>query len=454
VVGRYNCLKNEQLAEMGLLPTLERVFAGEALQLPDTEFDPAQSGLPGQKRWVRTHMYHIKDDRGRIRNVVLLSEDITERKLAEMAVRESEERFRELAELLPEIVFELNEQGILTFVNRQAFEISGYSQEDFDRGFEAITLYVPEDRDRARRNVRALMKGEPSEGHEYIAQRKDGSTFPVIARSVPIVREGRPIGVRGVIFDISERTRAENEIRQLNEELEQRVLMRTAQLEAANQELEAFAYSVSHDLRAPLRAMDGFSHILLHEHASQLSADAQRYLHMVRESAQRMEHLIDSLLTFSRLGRQDLHKQTVSPEKLVDRVLRDLRAEQDEREVEVLVGDLPACQADPVLLLQVYANLLSNAFKFTRGRDRARIEVGCEEVAGQEVYYVRDNGVGFDMAYADKLFGVFQRLHSVQEYEGTGVGLATVQRIVRRHGGRVWAEAEEDAGATFYFTLG
>jgi light-regulated signal transduction histidine kinase (bacteriophytochrome) len=239
-------------------------------------------------------------------------------------------------------------------------------------------------------------------------------------------------------------------------ELQREVAERTqaeAALEATNQELEAFAYSVSHDLRAPLRAIDGFSGILIDEHARQLAPEAQRYLGLVRENVRRMSQLVDDLLAFSRLGWQELHKQSVSPAELVDRVLQDLRLEQGERSVEVVVGDLPPCQADPALLRQVYANLLSNAFKFTRGRDRARIDVGSEQEGDQCVYFVRDNGEGFDMRYANRLFGVFQRLHGEQEYEGTGVGLAIVQRIVHRHGGRVWAEAEMSRGATFYFVL-
>jgi signal transduction histidine kinase len=256
---------------------------------------------------------------------------------------------------------------------------------------------------------------------------------------------------------VQERTeeieRAYQALGRTNEALERRVAKRTARLEEANQELQAFAYSVSHDLRAPLRAMGGFARILIQEYASQIPSEAQGYLNRVRDSAQHMSQLIDDLLAFSCLGRRESHVQTVSPRDLVAQILQDLRAEQRDRDVEVVIGDLPLCQADPALLRQVYANLLSNAFKFTRERKAARIEVGCEQREGEMVYYVRDNGVGFDMRYVDKLFGVFQRLHSEQDYEGTGVGLAIVQRIVRRHGGRVWAEAAVDRGATFCFTI-
>ena len=235
---------------------------------------------------------------------------------------------------------------------------------------------------------------------------------------------------------------------------EQRSLKATAQLEAANRELDAFSYSVSHDLRAPLRAIDGFSRILLEDHAQQLSEEAVEYLGLVRENTQQMGRLVDDLLTFSRLSRQQVKKQTVAPGRIVQKCIEELRGEQDGRCVEITVGDLPNCEADPSLLKQVWFNLIANAFKYTRKRETAHIEVGCEgDRPEQRVYFVRDNGVGFDMQYAPKLFGVFQRLHRAEDYEGTGVGLAIVQRIVLHHGGRVWAEAKPDQGATFYFTL-
>src|SRR5437879_7948641 len=238
------------------------------------------------------------------------------------------------------------------------------------------------------------------------------------------------------------------------EDLERRVVERTAQLKAANNELESFSYSVAHDLRAPLRAMDGFSRLVVEDFAPLLPDEAQRYLHLVREHAQQMGHLIDDLLTFARLSRQPVNRQPVHTADLVEQVVKDLQHDREGRAVHIASNDLPVCQADPALLRQVFANLLSNALKFTRTREEARIEVRSQTDDGEPVYVVKDNGVGFDMQSMGKLFGVFQRLHRAEEYEGTGVGLAIVQRIIHRHGGRIWAEAAVDKGATFYFTLG
>jgi PAS domain S-box-containing protein len=251
-----------------------------------------------------------------------------------------------------------------------------------------------------------------------------------------------------------QQARLREQIARHAQELEQRVAARTAELTAANKELEAFSYSVSHDLRAPLRAVDGFSRILQEEYIASLPDEAQHYFGMLRNGAQQMGHLIDDLLAFSRLSRQPLSTLSVDPAELVRTCLQELREEQGGRRIDLSVGTLPSCQGDPALLKQVWLNLIGNALKYTRQRDPARITIGSQAQDGETIYFVRDNGAGFDMRYSDKLFGVFQRLHRAEEYEGTGVGLAIVQRIIHRHGGRIWAEAAVDQGATFYFALG
>lgn len=255
------------------------------------------------------------------------------------------------------------------------------------------------------------------------------------------------------VLPVINRALSVRKLRLHNAELQRRISERTAELEVANKELEAFSYSVSHDLRAPLRAIAGFASFVQQDCASLLPVASQQNLQQVLDSVGRMGRLIDSLLEFSRCGRQPLAKVRVVTSDLVARVLEDLRAGRADGSLVVRVGDLPDCQADPGLLRQVWVNLLSNALKFSRGREAPRIEVGCRQEAGENIYFVRDNGAGFEMKYASKLFGVFQRMHRQEEFEGTGVGLSIVQSIVHRHGGRIWAEARLGEGATFHFTL-
>jgi signal transduction histidine kinase len=259
--------------------------------------------------------------------------------------------------------------------------------------------------------------------------------------------------------ELAERKHAEAEVRQLNAELEQRVAERTAALEAANRDLESFSYSISHDLRAPLRGIHGYAHFLAEDFGDQLPAPAQDYLQKVLASATQMSALIDALLAFSRLGRQALRRSPTPLGELARQALVELLAATPdpaaaEARLQVQIADLPTCSVDPALFHQVFVNLLSNALKFTRQRQVARIEVGCQQQGDEMVYFVRDNGAGFDMAFAGKLFGVFERLHRPEEFEGVGVGLANVKRIIERHGGRIWAEGEVDEGATFYFAIG
>jgi PAS domain S-box-containing protein len=254
-------------------------------------------------------------------------------------------------------------------------------------------------------------------------------------------------------IELVERKRAEEQVRRLNEDLEHRVAERTVQLVAANKELDAFSYSVSHDLRAPLRHINGFSQMLVAKHSSQLGPEAQQLLELIQEGSQKMNLMIDDLLNLARLDRREAVSKMTPLNSLVEDVLKDLKSEIDGRKIDWHIGSLPAVNCDPGLLQQAFANLLSNAVKYTRRREHAVIEVDQMTIDGEAVIYVRDNGAGFDSKYASKLFGAFQRLHTAEEFEGTGVGLATVQRIIRKHGGRVWAEAERDKGATFYFTL-
>jgi PAS domain S-box-containing protein len=311
-----------------------------------------------------------------------------------------------------------------------------------------------EDREQVMRAHAAAVKGGDEYRNEFRVVWPDGTIRHVASRG-RVYRDAQGLAVRmaGAAWDITDRKRAELEILTLNEELEERVQARTAELAATNQELEAFTYSVSHDLRAPLRHISGFSKILAEEYGAGLDPAALRYLERIQTGTRQMGLLVDDLLNLAHVGRQELRRQATGLNSLVDEVLADLKPEAGERQIEWQVGRLPFADCDPALMKQVLVNLLSNAIKFTRPREKAVISVASAATDGETVITVRDNGVGFSMKYADKLFGVFQRLHRPEDFEGTGIGLATVQRILHKHGGRVWAEAELDKGATFYFTL-
>jgi PAS domain S-box-containing protein len=430
---------------------LTRLRRGENVR----HFETVRLRKDGRPIDISVTVSPIKDDRGRVIGASKVARDITERRLAETQLRASLKEVSDLQAALDEhaIVAMTDPQGRITYVNDKFCAISKYSSDELLGQDHRIINSGHHPKEFIRDLWTAIAHGHAWHG-EIKNRAKDGSFYWVDTTVVPFLNEqGKPRQYVAIRTDITERKVAEEKIHELNTSLEQRVVERTAQLEAANKELEAFSYSVSHDLRAPLRAVDGFSQAVVEDYGPQLPEEGQRYLRTIREGAQRMGTLIDDLLTFSRLSRQPANRQPVDTGKLVREILEELNPRSPDRQVEIRLGDLPPCQGDAALVRQVWVNLLSNAFKYTRQREVAIVDIGCAHEAGANVYYVRDNGTGFDMKYAHKLFGVFQRLHRAEDYEGTGVGLAIVQRVVHRHGGRVWAEAALDRGATFYFTL-
>jgi PAS domain S-box-containing protein len=319
---------------------------------------------------------------------------------------------------------------------------------------KSIGIIVPPGKmDEELQAIRAAGEGR-IQHFEAVRRCKNGTEVHVLVTISPIRNaEGKVIGVSASSRDISERLRAEEQIRTLNLELEDRVIERTAELAATNKELEAFTYSVSHDLRAPLRHIDAYAQII-EEEVKNMPPELRRYVERIRRGVQNMGRLVDDLLNLSRVGRATVSRQRISLNGIIGEVLADLNPEYQGREIEWKIAPLPAVECDPGLIKQAFTNLISNAIKYTRPRAHAVIEIGEKKIGRETAIFVRDNGVGFNMKYADKLFGVFQRLHRAEEFEGTGVGLATVQRIIQLHQGRIWAEAELDKGATFYFTLG
>jgi PAS domain S-box-containing protein len=357
-----------------------------------------------------------------------------------------------LLEAAPDSMVIVDQRGRIQFVNAQTERLFDYPGEELIG--KSVETLVPQrfhkkHLDHRHAYAQAPHAREMGVGLELYGRRKNGTEFPVEISLSPIQTEDGTL-ISSAIRDVTDRRSNQAQIQKLNEDLSQKV----TELSAANRDLESFSYSVSHDLRAPLRHIDGFARILKDEHARELSEEGQRYLDRVMQAANHMGRLVDDLLNLARVGRREMVLHSTKLDQVVRQAIAELPDDLADRKIEWRLEPLPEAECDPGLLKLVFFNLLANAVKFTRGRQPSVIEVNTTVANGAPVIFVRDNGVGFSPQYADKLFGVFQRLHSQEEFEGTGIGLATVQRIIHRHNGLIWAESEPGVGTTFFFTLG
>jgi PAS domain S-box-containing protein len=463
---------------------LTRIRRGESVE----HFETVRVRKDGRRIDVSVTISPIRDSSGVIVGASKIARDITERKLKEEQRKQSElqlagqsqelaRRADELAHsrraletqtvMLQSVLDSMGEgliaadlEGHFLIWNNAAKKLMGRDAADLptERWTPHYKVYLPDGITPCPPESLPLVRAL----HGESVQMEMMVEHPERANRVCLEVTARPLrdsqgnlgGGVAVLRDITERKAAEQKVQELNQNLEARVIERTAELKAANKELEAFTYSVSHDLRAPLRHISGFTKILVEKFHSSLPAEAQQHLQLIAQGANRMGQLVDELLKLARLGRQALSVEVTELSFLVKDVVTLLAPETVGRQVEWKIDELPSAECDPVLIRQVFQNLISNALKYSRPRSPAVIEIGRTEKEGETVIFVKDNGVGFDMRYMGKLFGVFQRLHLAEEFEGTGIGLATVERIIKKHGGRVWVEAELDRGATFYFTLG
>jgi PAS domain S-box-containing protein len=490
---------NKEYCKLGLYEESDVVGTSWTKQIPPEDLDRLKEY--NRKRLIDPKsvpdQYEFKFIRkdGKIRNslmsvavipthqkIVCSFIDITERKQAEEVLRETNEYLENLFNYANAPIIVWDPTLVITRFNHAFEDLSGYNAEQIT-GKNINVLFPKEKIDTSLNLIKSAISGERWETVEIEIQRKDGDSRIVLWNSANIldkdgttviatIAQGHDITARKraeaevrSLFETSERSRsdllsiledqkrAEEEIQKLNAGLETRVVERTSQLEAANKELEAFSYSVSHDLRAPLRAIDGFSRIVVEEYAKKLDAEGNRLLNVICANTKKMDELITDLLNLSRVSRGEMKVIRVDMVKLAKSTYSEAASPDVQQQYEFSVEPLPEAYCDPALVRQVWTNLISNAIKFTATKDVRRIEIGSRTEDGMNIYFVKDSGVGFDPQYASKLFGVFQRLHKSEDFEGTGIGLAIVQRIIHRHGGKVWAEGKVGEGATFYFSL-
>jgi len=406
----------------------------------------------GTRFWASAVITALQKEDGSLYGFAKVTRDLTERKRVEETLQETSEALARIVETSPLSIIVSDLQGDVTMWNHAAETTFGWKANEVIGNPNPIILSDKQDEVRGVRQQ--IIEGRSLIESETERVRKDGVLIAVSLSATALRnKEGQPNGILSIIADITKRKQAEKEVSSLNTQLEQRVIERTAQLEAANKELEAFAYSVSHDLRAPLRAVDGFSRFIMEDYGDKLDSEGKRMLGLIRSNTQKMDQLITDLLGLSQITRKDLRYSDIDMTQMAISMFNETAQDDIKDNIRFTVDQLPEAFADPTFLKQVWINLLSNAIKFTSKKKIPEIKIGSKIENHTNTYYIKDNGVGFNQEYVHKLFGVFQRLHKSEDFEGTGVGLAIVQRIIHRLGGKVWAESEEGKGATFYFSL-
>ena len=427
---------------------ISKRFAGE--QVPD-KYELHFVTKPGEERWAELSVTLI--DYENQTTGIVTGIDITERKIAEEHIAHSESELRNIIDNLQDTYYRTDLEGRILRSSKSVYDLLGFKEEEI-LGAKLADLYIDP---HGREKFLQLMQRNNGvvKNYEAALRRKDGSHVWVSTNAhYYFDKDGNVQGVEGTTRDISDLMHARHELEKHQLHLEELISERTLDLEAANRELESFSYSVSHDLRAPLRTIDGFSQILLEDYSPILDDVSKDYLLRVRSGAQRMGQLIDDLLKLSRVSSKGLNKEPVDLSQMAQEITDTLRQSNPERNAAITIAPKLSCHGDKGLIQVVMENLFSNAWKYTQyKKDQTQIEFGLQILGGKPVFYIKDNGAGFDMNYSNKLFGAFQRLHPATDFEGSGIGLATVNRIIQRHGGKVWAEGEPDKGATFYFSL-
>lgn len=405
-------------------------------------------------KWVKVNVTVSRNDSGEIKSVIAIVQDVSERKQTEEKLRTSETNLRFVLDTSDTAYILLDAEMRIVTTNRLANQ---WTVAEFDRHLNEGDYFIDLIPERVRQAgltiIQNSMQGTPHVYEERYTDRKGIQAWYHVRFDSVKDERGNVIGLCIAASDTTRYRAAQAEIKSMNDSLEKKVKERTSELEIANKELEAFTYSVSHDLMAPLRIIDGFSQVLLDDYRNKLDEEGFQTLQVIKRNATRMGELVNDLLNLARLGRANLVKRNLDMTDLVTAVIDEMRFSTNKLAAKIKLHELKPADCDHTLIKQVWSNLLSNAIKYSKNKENPQIEIGCVDKSGQIVYYIKDNGVGFDTQYSGKLFGVFQRLHKATDFPGTGVGLAIVYRIITRHGGKVWADAKVNEGAVFYFTL-